>query len=195
MNKNIVIKGAREHNLKNIDLTIPRAAEMDYVPWQTPSWTARGMETDGTLSGWKPGWGWNAGYYVWWEGTGSTSSHSIPRNGSQTRELFAGGSLSEEDQKAFAIEMQRIFMDSKKVAREKFTPKKYRKNAEDNGTWSSARKLVKEWHNFKPLTILKNWFRNMVPETLLSWSMRCPTQSSGRPGHSMRMVCVASLRL
>lgn len=53
---------------------------------------------------------------------------------SQTRELFAGGSLSEEDQKAFAIEMQRIFMDSKKVAREKFTPKKYRKNAEDNGT-------------------------------------------------------------
>ena len=45
---------------------------------------------------------------------------------SQTRELFAGGSLSEEDQKAFAIEMQRIFMDS--------TPKKYRKNAEDNGT-------------------------------------------------------------
>ena len=54
--------------------------------------------------------------------------------GGQTRELFAGGSLSEEDQKAFAIEMQRIFMDSKKVAREKFTPKKYRKNAEDNGT-------------------------------------------------------------
>ena len=53
---------------------------------------------------------------------------------SQTRELFAGGSLSEEDQKAFAIEMQRIFMDSKKVAREKFTPKKYRKNAKDNGT-------------------------------------------------------------
>ena len=53
---------------------------------------------------------------------------------SQTRELFAGGSLSEEDQKAFAIEMQRIFMDSKKVAREKFTPNKYRKNAEDNGT-------------------------------------------------------------
>ena len=33
---------------------------------------------------------------------------------SQTRELFAGGSLSEEDQKAFAIEMQRIFMDSKR---------------------------------------------------------------------------------
>ena len=53
---------------------------------------------------------------------------------SQTRELFAGGSLSEEDQKAFAIEMQRIFMDSKKVAREKFTPKKYRKNNEGNGT-------------------------------------------------------------
>ena len=24
MNKNIVIKGAREHNLRNIDLTIPR---------------------------------------------------------------------------------------------------------------------------------------------------------------------------
>ena len=61
-------------------------------------------------------------------------NYLMTENLSQTRELFAGGSLSEEDQKAFAIEMQRIFMDSKKVAREKFTPKKYRKNNEGNGT-------------------------------------------------------------
>lgn len=45
----------------------------------------------------------------------------------QTKELFAGGSLSDEDKVAFLTEMQMIFLDSKKVAREKYTPKKYRK--------------------------------------------------------------------
>lgn len=47
----------------------------------------------------------------------------------QTRELFAGGTLSDEEKVAFLTEMQMIFLDSKKVAREKFTPKKYRTGA------------------------------------------------------------------
>ena len=45
----------------------------------------------------------------------------------QTKELFAGGTLSDDDKVAFLTEMQMIFLDSKNVAREKFTPKKYRK--------------------------------------------------------------------
>lgn len=45
----------------------------------------------------------------------------------QTRELFAGGSLSEKDEIAFLTEIQQIFLESKEIAREKFTPKKYRK--------------------------------------------------------------------
>lgn len=51
----------------------------------------------------------------------------------QTKELFAGGTLSEEDQIAFLTEMQQIFLDSKKRAREKYTPKKYRKTGEGGG--------------------------------------------------------------
>lgn len=47
---------------------------------------------------------------------------------SQTRELFAGGTLSERDEIAFLTEMQQIFLDSKETARKKFTPKKYRSN-------------------------------------------------------------------
>ena len=49
----------------------------------------------------------------------------------QTRELFAGGSLSERDQVAFLTEMQEIFLESKQDAREQYTPKKYRKNKRD----------------------------------------------------------------
>lgn len=49
---------------------------------------------------------------------------------SQTRELFAGGALSERDEIAFLTEMQKIFLDSKQTARAKFTPKKYRKDTE-----------------------------------------------------------------
>ncbi len=52
---------------------------------------------------------------------------------SQTRELFAGGSLSETDQIAFLTEMQQIFLDSKRIAKDKYTPKKYKANAHDNG--------------------------------------------------------------
>lgn len=51
---------------------------------------------------------------------------------SQTRELFAGGTLSEHDEIAFLTEMQQIFLDSKKTAREKFTPKKYRRTTGDD---------------------------------------------------------------
>ena len=49
---------------------------------------------------------------------------------SQTRELFAGGTLSERDEIAFLTEMQKIFLDSKETARAKFTPRKYRKGTE-----------------------------------------------------------------
>lgn len=44
----------------------------------------------------------------------------------QAGALFAGGELSETDQLAFLHDMQALFLESKKIAREKFTPKKYR---------------------------------------------------------------------
>ena len=46
----------------------------------------------------------------------------------QTAALFAGGELSEIDQIAFLHTMQSLFLESKQIARDKFTPKKYRKN-------------------------------------------------------------------
>ena len=46
----------------------------------------------------------------------------------QAAALFAGGELSESDQLAFLHNMQALFLESKDVARKKFTPKKYRKN-------------------------------------------------------------------
>ena len=45
----------------------------------------------------------------------------------ETAALFAGGELSEQDKLGFLHEMQAIFFDSTERAREKFTPKKYRK--------------------------------------------------------------------
>jgi len=48
----------------------------------------------------------------------------------QTSALFAGGELPEDDQLAFVHEIQQIYLDSKERAREKFTPKKYRKTDE-----------------------------------------------------------------
>ena len=45
----------------------------------------------------------------------------------QASALFAGGDLSEDDQLAFVHEIQQIYLDSKEIARNKFTPKKYRK--------------------------------------------------------------------
>ena len=44
----------------------------------------------------------------------------------QASALFAGGELSEVDQLAFLHSMQSMFLESKKIARDKFTPKKYR---------------------------------------------------------------------
>ena len=44
----------------------------------------------------------------------------------ETSALFAGGELSANDKRAFAMQMQAIFLDSKEHARKKVTPKKYR---------------------------------------------------------------------
>jgi transcriptional regulator with XRE-family HTH domain len=46
----------------------------------------------------------------------------------QAAALFAGGELSETDQLAFLHNMQALFLESKEIARKKYTPKKYRKN-------------------------------------------------------------------
>ena len=42
----------------------------------------------------------------------------------EARKLFAGGDLPEEDELAFVLEVQQLFMDSQKRAK-KFTLKKY----------------------------------------------------------------------
>jgi len=47
----------------------------------------------------------------------------------QASALFAGGELSETDQLAFLHSMQALFLESKEIARQKFTPKKYRKGS------------------------------------------------------------------
>ena len=46
----------------------------------------------------------------------------------QADALFAGGELSEADQLAFIHSMQALFLRSKEVAREKFTPNKHKRN-------------------------------------------------------------------
>ena len=51
----------------------------------------------------------------------------------QAHALFAGGELSEEDRLAFVHDIQEIYFESKEMAREKFTPKKYRKDADTDG--------------------------------------------------------------
>jgi transcriptional regulator with XRE-family HTH domain len=45
----------------------------------------------------------------------------------QAAALFAGGELSETDQLAFLHNMQALFLESKEIAKQKFTPMKYRK--------------------------------------------------------------------
>ena len=58
----------------------------------------------------------------------------------QAAALFAGGELSDNDQLAFLHTMQEIYLESKEIARDKFTPHKYRKTAnnkpaqKENGT-------------------------------------------------------------
>jgi len=44
----------------------------------------------------------------------------------QTAALFAGGELSDNDQRAFLYSMQDLYLESKEMAKEKYTPKKYR---------------------------------------------------------------------
>lgn len=46
----------------------------------------------------------------------------------QAAALFAGGELSENDQIAFLHNMQALYLESKEIARDKFTPHKYRKD-------------------------------------------------------------------
>ncbi len=48
----------------------------------------------------------------------------------QTSALFAGGALSEEDQLQFVMDIQTLFLDSKRKAR-KYAPKKYREDGND----------------------------------------------------------------
>ena len=55
----------------------------------------------------------------------------------QTAALFAGGGMSDKDKLAFMNTMQEIFLKSKEIAREKYTPKRYRAgntgNADNTG--------------------------------------------------------------
>ena len=44
----------------------------------------------------------------------------------QAAALFAGGELSDNDQRAFLHSMQDLYLESKEMAKEKYTPKKYR---------------------------------------------------------------------
>lgn len=48
----------------------------------------------------------------------------------QAAAMFAGGTLTDEDKRAFIDEMQMLYLDSKKRAK-KFTPKKYLNNQEE----------------------------------------------------------------
>jgi transcriptional regulator with XRE-family HTH domain len=50
----------------------------------------------------------------------------------QAAALFAGGELSETDQLAFLHNMQALFLESKEMARKKFTPNKYRNDEADD---------------------------------------------------------------
>ena len=47
----------------------------------------------------------------------------------QAAALFAGGELSETDQIAFLRDMQGLFLESKQMAQEKFTPKRFRNDS------------------------------------------------------------------
>jgi len=45
----------------------------------------------------------------------------------QAAALFAGGELSDNDQRAFLHSMQDLYLEAKAIAREKYTPNKFRK--------------------------------------------------------------------
>jgi transcriptional regulator with XRE-family HTH domain len=61
------------------------------------------------------------------EGYGKRGQEQANHILGQAAALFAGGELSETDQLAFLHNMQALFLESKEIAREKFTPHKYRK--------------------------------------------------------------------
>ena len=46
--------------------------------------------------------------------------------------LFAGGQMAEEDMDALMLAVQEAYVEAKKKNREKYTPKKYRKNGEES---------------------------------------------------------------
>ncbi len=51
---------------------------------------------------------------------------------SEVTGLFAGGDLSEEDKDEFLRAVQEAYWEAKKIAREKFTRKDYRKDSEES---------------------------------------------------------------
>ncbi len=55
---------------------------------------------------------------------GSRAQRQYVKAITEVKKLFAGGELPEEDELAFVMEVQKLFMDSKQRAK-KFTPKKY----------------------------------------------------------------------
>ena len=63
------------------------------------------------------------------EGYGKRGQEQANHILEQASALFAGGELSETDQLAFLHSMQAMFLESKEIARQKFTPKKYRKDS------------------------------------------------------------------
>ncbi len=52
--------------------------------------------------------------------------------------LFAGGELDEDAKDVFFQAIMSVYMDSKKTAREKYTPKKYRKHKDKEAKLSST---------------------------------------------------------
>ena len=46
--------------------------------------------------------------------------------------LFSGGDMAEEDMDALMFAVQQAYVDAKRKNKEKYTPKKYRKNAGEN---------------------------------------------------------------
>jgi len=48
----------------------------------------------------------------------------------QAAAVFAGGEVSEEDKLAFMHEIQALYLESKEIAKEKFTPRKYKDSKE-----------------------------------------------------------------
>lgn len=51
---------------------------------------------------------------------------------SKARALFAGGDLGEEAKEAFFRALMQVYLESKAEAKEKFTPKKYRKHPSED---------------------------------------------------------------